>query len=469
MDNAYDEIDGEFKVIKALGKGYTSKVLLAVHNKSKTNIAIKIYKPRKDISILEQEFENEVNTMKKVAHNNVLKIFAANNEGEYKYSNGKNTKSIIYLGVEVCNNGEFFDYIKDPEAGFNDGISRYYFHQIIEGLSAIHNAGLAHRDMKTENFFLDENFNLKIGDFGFAKFLNINTGCKMKSYLGTLGYQSPQMLESKNYNGFENDIFALGVILFVMHAGSPPFREAKMNDPWYKNFITGNIDIFWRYHSRSKTFSDSFMTLVNGLLAFTNRFTIDDIKKSEWYNEAMPTKEEVQEEMVRRRQIVKDVREKGNAQIEVDSDKSSGYSGNKSFREGDLPALELLSKTFKDMEIEEDFIHEWKGCSFDCDYIKSNIEIIKVYQDIAYWLTNKYEGIELDLNNNLLKMNIHYPNDSDNMDLDKCKIDDIHEIDMNLEVFKDKDGSVVQFFKNESMCQFDFKTLVDTIRKELIK
>ncbi len=128
MDNTCDEIDGKFKVIKALGKGYTSKVLLTQHKKSGTAVAVKIYKPRKELSLKKEEFENEVTTMKGISHENVLKIYAANNEGVYTYGKNQKRKSIIFLGVELCSNGEFFDYIKDVEKGFDEKISRYYMH-----------------------------------------------------------------------------------------------------------------------------------------------------------------------------------------------------------------------------------------------------------------------------------------------------------------------------------------------------
>jgi len=478
MEN-FDEIDGEFRVIKALGKGYTAKVLLANHKKSNTNIAIKIYKPRKDITILEQEFENEVTTMKGVNHPNVLRIFAANNEGVYKYTKNtrKNDKSIIYLGVEVCNNGEFFDYIKEPGVGFSDKIARYYFHQIIEGLSSIHKAGLVHRDLKTENMFLDDNFNIKIGDFGFAKYLNINNNGQLTSYLGTPGYQSPQMLECKNYDGIENDIFSCGVILFVMCAGSPPFREARMSDPWYKNFLVGSIESFWKYHLRTKNFSESFIKLITGMLAFNNRFTINDIKKSDWYNEEVATKQEVLLEMENRKLLVDKALQRENNLIEINSDESlsSGSGGNKNYRcgyDGNIAALEVLEKNFTNMEIEEDFIVEWKRNKFDNgNYIRSNVSHSKIYCEVAYYLTCKYEGIILELNNGLLKMNAKYETSYDGeVSLDNLKINDIQSIDINIEVFKDdNEGSVVQFYKNESMSQFDFKNFYHELRRELEK
>ena len=65
--------------------------------------------------------------------------------------------------------GELFDYIFFPGTGFGEEIGKYIFTQLINGLEACHKAGISHRDMKTENVMLGENWTMKIADFGFSK------------------------------------------------------------------------------------------------------------------------------------------------------------------------------------------------------------------------------------------------------------------------------------------------------------
>lgn len=472
MEN-FDWIDNEFKVLKAIGKGYTSKVLLTHHIKSNTPVAVKIYRPRKELSLLEQEFENEVTTMKSVQHKNVLKIYAANNEGIYRYDgNRKNPKPIIYLGVEVCSGGEFFDYIKDPGKGFNEKISRYYFHQIVEGLRAVHASGISHRDLKTENMFLDDKYNIKIGDFGFAKYCS-SSNSKFTSHLGTPGYQSPQMLMSKNYNGFDNDCFALGVILFVIHAGSPPFREAKSTDPWYKNLLSGNAQIFWGYHLKHRTFSKNFIKLVHGLISPENRFTLKDVIASDWYNEEVASEEEVIKEMEERKIIVLKERSNDNLQIEIDSD-DTDTKEKKNYRDvtGDI------EERLKDIEIDEESIQEWSSQREGGNQIKVQVSHYKIYLEIARLLASKYEGVTLDLNNNCLKLNAKYYKygeeneviNKDGIELDSLNLQDVNMIDINIDIYKNgKEGSVVQVNKNEEMSQFDFRVFYRELANDLKK
>ena len=141
---------------------------------------------------------------------------------------------------------------------------------MLTGLHAIHELGFAHRDMKLENILLNQHV-IKIGDFGFAKAAN---GGLLHTRLGTVGYQAPEILYAgdnglANYNGYEVDLFALGVILFDLRAGSPPFKEARMNDVYYRLIEQNNIDQFWNNHSNHRMpgyFSESFKDLVTAML-----------------------------------------------------------------------------------------------------------------------------------------------------------------------------------------------------------
>ena len=77
--------------------------------------------------------------------------------------------------------------------------------------------------MKPENILIDQNLNLKIADFGLATNKNVH---EMSGWRGTKVYSAPEICENKIYDGAKSEIFALGVILFVMVHGKFPFKDA---------------------------------------------------------------------------------------------------------------------------------------------------------------------------------------------------------------------------------------------------
>ena len=68
------------------------------------------------------------------------------------------------------------------------------------------------------------------------------------TYVGTLGHMSPQILERVKYRGVEADLFAIGVIIFILYAGHPPFDMAIPSDKFYKFLIESNAQTFWKAH-----------------------------------------------------------------------------------------------------------------------------------------------------------------------------------------------------------------------------
>lgn len=109
---------------------------------------------------------------------------------------------------------------------------------MVNGLEYLNSKGLCHRDIKPENLLFDGEFNLKLCDFGFAMKLSGRDGSGiLHTVLGTESYMAPEIFIDKNYNGCAVDLFAAGIVLFIMVAGTPPFAKADPNkDPHYKVF-----------------------------------------------------------------------------------------------------------------------------------------------------------------------------------------------------------------------------------------
>jgi serine/threonine protein kinase len=105
---------------------------------------------------------------------------------------------------------------------------------MLEGIEYMHSRRVVHRDLKLENILVDDQLNIKIADFGFASYKNIDC---LKSYRGTMTYMAPEIKEGKQYKGTQVDLFSFGVILFILVHGIFPFKEARTEEYFYNLLI----------------------------------------------------------------------------------------------------------------------------------------------------------------------------------------------------------------------------------------
>lgn len=237
--------------------------------------------------------------MKRCNHPNILKLLDYSEKSCAKKPDGAELE-VNYIALEFAEGGELFEYIAET-GKFSEKEARFYFHQLIETLEYLHGIGYAHRDLKPENLLFDKNFNLKIADFGFATKQDI---CKSKK--GTFGYMAPEILENKEYNPQQADLFASAVILFILLTQHPPFLRAETTDRYYKLISTGNWDKFWAAHQDEKL-SSSFIDFFTSMAGYepTERLTLDELKKHPWYNGPLATPEELYVNFSKRRKLLR--------------------------------------------------------------------------------------------------------------------------------------------------------------------
>lgn len=120
---------------------------------------------------------------------------------------------------------------------------------------------------------------------------------------------APEIHMRKPYNGASVDLFACGIILFIMVAQHPPFSIAKPEDPFYKLICANRLDLFWKSHQKNKPegfFSASFKSLINGLLQFepSHRPSMAEVMEHPWYKGETASLEHCQAEFVERKQAI---------------------------------------------------------------------------------------------------------------------------------------------------------------------
>lgn len=184
--------------------------------------------------------------------------------------------SIIF---EYCPGTNFFNYIKYDNPSLKDEI--FYFKQLIEGVSYMHNIGIAHMDLKLENIMIDTiNKCIKIIDFGesrvFHDTLHINTIIPEKGLHGSLPYIAPEEFTEEFYNPEKADIWSCGIILYEIIYNCMPWKAAKLEDLRYNRYIKSIENnciqnIFPNYYSRNILYK---MLIPNS----TKRCSINEIK-----------------------------------------------------------------------------------------------------------------------------------------------------------------------------------------------
>ena len=141
---------------------------------------------------------------------------------------------------------------------------------------------------------LDEKFNLKLVDFGFSTCVFGKDGQGfLSTTLGTPSYMAPEIHEKRAYTGMAVDVYASGVILFILISGHPPCRRGILGDYHYKMFCHSR-DSFWKVQGKNKPpnfYSSEFKELMNSMLEYdsSKRFGISEIKASAWYNGPRPS------------------------------------------------------------------------------------------------------------------------------------------------------------------------------------
>ena len=154
--------------------------------------------------------KNEIDILRIISHPNIVNI----------YEIFEDTRK-FYIMYEYIEGGELFDVITH-QSFFDETSAARIFKQIMNAINYLHSMNIAHRDLKPENIMMIKNdsLDLKIIDFGFA--ITIPPGKREKSMVGTPYYIAPEVLK-RNYNE-KCDIWSMGVILYILLCGYPPFN-----------------------------------------------------------------------------------------------------------------------------------------------------------------------------------------------------------------------------------------------------
>ncbi|XP_051469640.1 hormonally up-regulated neu tumor-associated kinase-like [Apus apus] len=211
---------GNYLVGKMINKGSFAKVMEGLHIPTGEKVAVKVIDKRKakQDSYVLKNLKREPRIHQMIKHPNVVQLYET-----------LETDNSYYLVMELCLGGDLLDRICDKKRLAEREVRRYT-RQILSAVEHLHCQGIVHRDLKIENFLLDENNNIKIVDFGLsntAKFQGLSQEL-LHTQCGSPAYAAPELLANRKY-GPKVDVWSIGVSMFAMLTGTLPFTVEPFN------------------------------------------------------------------------------------------------------------------------------------------------------------------------------------------------------------------------------------------------
>lgn len=206
----------EYELQKCIGQGAYAKVYKAVHLPTKTKVAIKLYEKAKLTEKLRQKsIKREIKILSRLSHPNIVSFIDC-----------FSTKNHIYLVMELVKGLSLYELLKmQADRKIKETHAKTIIKQVLKALHYCHSKCVSHRDIKLENIIISNTGEVKVIDFGFSTC--IPNDKKVKMFCGTPSYMAPEIAQKTEYCGPPVDIWATGVLFFVLLSGKFPFKGTR--------------------------------------------------------------------------------------------------------------------------------------------------------------------------------------------------------------------------------------------------
>lgn len=212
MDMPIMHDSDRYELVRDIGAGNFGIARLMRDKQTRELVAVKYIERGEKI---DENVQREIINHRSLRHPNII-----------RFKEVILTPTHLAIVMEYASGGELFERICNA-GRFSEDEARFFFQQLISGVSYCHSMQVCHRDLKLENTLLDGSVapRLKICDFGYSKSSVLHS--QPKSTVGTPAYIAPEVLLKKEYDGKIADVWSCGVTLYVMLVGAYPFEDPE--------------------------------------------------------------------------------------------------------------------------------------------------------------------------------------------------------------------------------------------------
>ncbi|KAI3922097.1 hypothetical protein MKX01_005786 [Papaver californicum] len=273
MDLPIMHDNDRYELVKDIGSGNFGVARLMRDKQTKELVAVKYIERGEKI---DENVQREIINHRSLRHPNIV-----------RFKEVILTPTHLAIVMEYASGGELFERICNA-GRFSEDEARFFFQQLISGVSYCHAMQVCHRDLKLENTLLDGSAapRLKICDFGYSKSSVLHS--QPKSTVGTPAYIAPEVLLKKEYDGKIADVWSCGVTLYVMLVGAYPFEDPE--EP--KNFRkTIQRILSVQYSIPDYVHISSECQQLISRIFYANpstRITMPEIQNHEWFLKNLP-------------------------------------------------------------------------------------------------------------------------------------------------------------------------------------
>jgi protein kinase A/protein kinase X len=196
----------------------------------------------------------------------------------------------LFMLLEFVNGGELFSYLRQEGRLPNDH-AKFYAGEIILAFAYLHTLKIVYRDLKPENCLLDAEGHMKLTDFGFAKIVESKmmevdgerepVETKTWTLCGTPEYLAPEMVQAKGH-GKGVDWWALGILIFEMLAGYPPFSDESPFGT-YRKILEATVEFPRHFDVKARDLIKRLLTKDEEKRLGCQKHGVEDLKRHKWY------------------------------------------------------------------------------------------------------------------------------------------------------------------------------------------